>query len=126
MGRSFRLPHADTYDLHERTGGSGVKLAEPQRPNVIDKIGFGGRFGLRPEFVPDETTPEMPSPPGSELPGTFIFQALRQRPGLQLESTKPPLRSSLSITLNCQTGINARLHLDGAAICHVVANPRPP
>jgi uncharacterized protein (TIGR03435 family) len=56
--------------------------------SVIDKTGFAGRFDLQLDFVPDETTPALPPPPpGVEMPGPSISQALR-RLGLQLESTK--------------------------------------
>ena len=60
--------------------------------SVIDKTGFTGLFDLRLEFVTDETTPAMPPPPpGSDMPGPSISQALRQQLGLQLESTKGPV-----------------------------------
>jgi uncharacterized protein (TIGR03435 family) len=59
---------------------------------VIDKTGFTGLFDLRLDFVPDETTPAMPPPPpGTDMPGPSIAQALRQQLGLQLESTKGPV-----------------------------------
>jgi uncharacterized protein (TIGR03435 family) len=59
---------------------------------VIDKTEFGGRFDLQLNFVADETTPAMPPPPpGSEMPGPSISQALHQQLGLQLESTKGPV-----------------------------------
>ena len=57
--------------------------------SVIDRTGFAGVFDLQLDFVTDETTPTMPPPPpGSEMPGPSIAQALRQQLGLQLESTK--------------------------------------
>ena len=60
--------------------------------SVIDKTGFGGRFDLQLDFVTDETTPAMPPPPpGSEIPGPSLAQALRPQLGLQLESTKAPV-----------------------------------
>jgi uncharacterized protein (TIGR03435 family) len=60
--------------------------------NVIDKTGFGGRFDLQLDFVTDESTPAMPPPPpGSDMPGPSISQALRRQLGLQLESTKAPV-----------------------------------
>jgi len=60
--------------------------------SVIDKTGFAGRFDLQLDFIPDESTPAMPPPPpGSDMPGPSILQALRQQLGLQLESTKGPV-----------------------------------
>ena len=57
--------------------------------SVSDKTGFTGLFDLRLEFVTDESTPAMPPPPpGSDMPGPSIAQALRQQLGLQLETTK--------------------------------------
>ena len=59
--------------------------------SVIDKTGFTGRFDLQLDFVPDESTPAMPPPPpGSDMPGPSLSQALHQL-GLQLESTKGPV-----------------------------------
>jgi uncharacterized protein (TIGR03435 family) len=60
--------------------------------SVIDKTGFTGLFDLQLDFVADETTPAMPPPPpGSDMPGPSISQALRQQLGLQLESTRGPV-----------------------------------
>ena len=60
--------------------------------SVIDRTGFLGRFDLQLDFVADETTPAMPPPPpGSEMPGRSISQALREQLGLQLEPTKGPV-----------------------------------
>lgn len=60
--------------------------------SVIDKTGFAGLFDLQLDFVADETTPAMPPPPpGSDMPGPSLPQALRQQLGLQLESTKGPV-----------------------------------
>jgi len=60
--------------------------------SVIDKTGFTGLFDLQLDFVADETTPAMPPPPpGSEMPGPSIAQALRQQLGMQLDSTKAPV-----------------------------------
>jgi uncharacterized protein (TIGR03435 family) len=60
--------------------------------SVIDKTGFAGLFDVQVDFVADESTPAMPPPPpGSDLPGPSISQALRQQLGLQLESTKGPV-----------------------------------
>jgi uncharacterized protein (TIGR03435 family) len=60
--------------------------------SVIDKTGFGQRFDLQLDFVTDESTPAMPPPPpGSDMPGPSISQALRRQLGLQLESTKGPV-----------------------------------
>lgn len=60
--------------------------------SVIDKTGFTGLFDLRLDFVADETTPAMPPPPpGTDMPGPSILQAIRQQLGLQLESTKGPV-----------------------------------
>jgi uncharacterized protein (TIGR03435 family) len=60
--------------------------------SVIDKTGFGERFDLQLDFVADETTPAMPPPPpGSDMPGPSISQALRRQLGLELESTKGPV-----------------------------------
>jgi uncharacterized protein (TIGR03435 family) len=58
---------------------------------VIDNTGYTGLFDLRIHFVPDASTPAMPPPPpGSDVPGPSLPQALRQL-GLQLESTKGPV-----------------------------------
>ena len=60
--------------------------------SVIDKTGFTGLFDLQLDFVADETTPAMPPPPpGADMPGPSLAQALRQQLGLQLESTKGPV-----------------------------------
>jgi uncharacterized protein (TIGR03435 family) len=60
--------------------------------SVIDKTGFMGLFDLQVQFVPDETTPAMPPPPpGSDVSGISLPQALREQLGLQLESTKGPV-----------------------------------
>ena len=82
-----------------RMQGGGIAMPELVRMlslmlgrSVIDKTGFGGRFDLQLDFVADETTPAMPPPPpGSDMPGPSISQALRQQLGLQLESTKGPV-----------------------------------
>ena len=59
---------------------------------VVDRTGFTGRFDLQLDFAADENTPSLPPPPpGVELPGPSIAQALRQRLGLQLESTRAPV-----------------------------------
>jgi uncharacterized protein (TIGR03435 family) len=87
----------------EPTGArmQGGKIATPELVrmlslalgrSVIDKTGFTGLFDLKLDFVADETTPTMPPPPpGSEMPGLSLSQALRQQLGLQLESTKGPV-----------------------------------
>jgi bla regulator protein BlaR1 len=60
--------------------------------SVLDKTGFTAPFDLQLDFVPDETTPAMPPPPpGSDMPGVSIAQALQQQLGLRLESTKGPV-----------------------------------
>ena len=79
----------------------GAKIAMPELVrrlslmldrSVIDKTGFTGLFDLQLDFVADETTPAMPPPPpGSDMPGPSISQALRQQLGLQLESTRGPV-----------------------------------
>ena len=79
----------------------GAKMAMPEFArklslildrSVIDKTGFTGLFDLRLDFVTDETTPAMPPPPpGSDMPGPSLAQALRQQLGLQLESTSGPV-----------------------------------
>jgi uncharacterized protein (TIGR03435 family) len=59
---------------------------------VIDKTGFTGLFDLQLDFVADEATPAMPPPPpGSEISGPSLPQALRQQLGLQLEPAKGPV-----------------------------------
>ena len=82
-----------------RMQGGGIAMPELVRMlsmvlgrSVIDKTGFRERFDLQLDFVADETTPAMPPPPpGSDMPGPSISQALRQQLGLQLESTKGPV-----------------------------------
>lgn len=79
----------------------GEKIAMPELArklslildrSVIDKTGFTGLFDLQLDFVADETTPAMPPPPpGSDMPGPSISQALQQQLGLRLESTKGPV-----------------------------------
>ena len=60
--------------------------------SVMDKTGFTGLFDLQLDFVADESTPAMPPPPpGSDIQGPSLPQALRQQLGLQLESTKGPM-----------------------------------
>jgi uncharacterized protein (TIGR03435 family) len=76
----------------------GAKIAMPELvrklslmldQSVIDKTGFTALFDLQLDFVADETTPAMPPPPpGSDMPGPSLQQALRQQLGLQLESTR--------------------------------------
>ena len=59
---------------------------------MVDKTGFTGLFDLQLDFLPDETTPEMPPPPpNSDISGPSIPEALRRQLGLQLESTKGPV-----------------------------------
>jgi uncharacterized protein (TIGR03435 family) len=60
--------------------------------SVVDKTGFTGLFDLQLGFVPDDTTPAIPPPPpGTDMPGPSLAQALRQQLGLQLESAKGPV-----------------------------------
>jgi uncharacterized protein (TIGR03435 family) len=60
--------------------------------SVIDRTGFTGLFDLQLDFLPDDTTPSMPPPPpGSDITGVSIAQALRQQLGLRLQSTKGPV-----------------------------------
>jgi uncharacterized protein (TIGR03435 family) len=60
--------------------------------SVIDRTGFRGLFDLQLDFVPDDTTPSMPPPPpGSDITGVSIAQALQQQLGLRLESTRGPV-----------------------------------
>ncbi len=87
----------------ERSGPriEGGKIAMPELVrmlsgvldrSVIDKTGFTGLFDLQLDFVADETTPVLPPPPpGSDMPGPSISQALRDQLGLRLESTKGPV-----------------------------------
>jgi uncharacterized protein (TIGR03435 family) len=58
---------------------------------VIDKTGFTALFDAQLDFVPDETTPAMPPPPGSPVSGVSLAQALQQQLGLRLESAKGPV-----------------------------------
>lgn len=60
--------------------------------SVIGETKFKGRFDLQLHFVADEMTPALPAPPpGSQVQGLTISQALRQQLGLQLESAKGPV-----------------------------------
>ena len=59
---------------------------------VIDRTGVDGRFDLRAEFAPDETTPGLRSraffaPPdgGAAVPGAPILNALEKQAGLHFE-----------------------------------------
>lgn len=82
-----------------RMQGGGIAMPELVRilslvlgRTVIDKTGFPARFDLQLDFVTDESTPATPPPPpGSDIPGPSIFQALRRQLGLQLEATKSPV-----------------------------------
>ena len=63
---------------------------------VVDKTGFTGRFDVRLDFLPDETTVAMPPPPpevaaslASQSP--TILTALQEQLGLRLESGKGPV-----------------------------------
>jgi uncharacterized protein (TIGR03435 family) len=59
---------------------------------VIDKTGFTELFDVRLDFLPDETTPALPPPPGAaDDPGASILIALQEQLGLKLESTKGPV-----------------------------------
>jgi uncharacterized protein (TIGR03435 family) len=67
-------------------------LSRVLRRSVIDRTGFTGLFDLQLDFVPDDTTPSMPPPPpGSDITGVSVAQALQQQLGLRLESTKGPV-----------------------------------
>ena len=82
-----------------RMQGGGIAMPELVRMlslvlgrSVIDKTGFAARFDLQLDFITDESTPAMPPPPpGSDMPGPSLSQALRRQLGLQLESTKAPV-----------------------------------
>ncbi len=59
---------------------------------VLDRSGFTAQFDVKLEFVPDETTPGLPPPPGGsfDTPGPSIFSAIQQQLRLRLESTRGP------------------------------------
>jgi uncharacterized protein (TIGR03435 family) len=60
--------------------------------SVLDRTGFTALFDVQLDFVPDETTPAMPSPPpGSGISGISLAQALQEQLGLRLEPTKGPV-----------------------------------
>ena len=94
VGSAPRLPGGGA-----RLHGQKIAMAELVRKlslvlgqSVIDQTGFTGLFDLQLDFVTDENTPAMPPPPpGSDMPGPSLPQALRQQLGLQLESTKGPV-----------------------------------
>jgi uncharacterized protein (TIGR03435 family) len=59
---------------------------------VIDNTGVVDLFDVQLDFVPDETTPTMPSPPpGTPISGVTITTALQQQLGLRLESRRGPV-----------------------------------
>jgi uncharacterized protein (TIGR03435 family) len=62
--------------------------------SVIDQTGFTGLFDLQLDFVPDDTTPSLPPPPPNSgtSDGVSIVQALQQRLGLRLQSTRGPVQ----------------------------------
>jgi uncharacterized protein (TIGR03435 family) len=61
---------------------------------VTDQTGFSGVFDVKLDFLPDDTTPGLPSPPpgaiAAETASPSIFTAIQQL-GLRLESTKGPV-----------------------------------
>ncbi len=60
--------------------------------SVVDRTGFTGSFNMRVTFVADESTPALPPPPpGSNLSGAPLPQALQQQLGLRLEPAKGPV-----------------------------------
>ena len=65
-------------------------LSLMERP-VINRTGIEGRFDLRLEFAPDESTPGMRLPPSDDPPGApSVFQAIQQQLGLKLEPARGP------------------------------------
>ena len=66
---------------------------------VINKTNIQGKFDLRFEFAPDQTTPALlpggnyplaAGPLEASLPGPSIFTAIQEQTGLKLEPAKGP------------------------------------
>jgi uncharacterized protein (TIGR03435 family) len=84
-----------------RMMGGNVAMAEFTRVlstalgrTVIDKTGFTAHFDVQLNFVPDETTAALPSPPPGAQPdgnNPSILVALQEQLGLRLESAKGPV-----------------------------------
>ncbi len=84
-----------------RMHGGKVPMAEFVRVlsrvlgrTVTDQTGFSGIFDINLNFLPDDSTSGLPSPPPGAIPSEIaspsIFSAIQQL-GLRLESTKGPV-----------------------------------
>ena len=62
---------------------------------VVDRTGFTGLFDVRLDFLPDESTPNVPPPPPDAASfnamSPSIFSALPEQLGLRLEAAKGPV-----------------------------------
>jgi uncharacterized protein (TIGR03435 family) len=62
---------------------------------VVDRTGITGLFDVRLDFLPDDSTPNMPPPPpgaaSSDAMSPSIFSALPEQLGLRLASAKGPV-----------------------------------
>jgi uncharacterized protein (TIGR03435 family) len=62
---------------------------------VVDRTGFTGLFDVRLDFLPDDSTPNMPPPPpgaaSSDAMSPSIFSALPEQLGLRLASAEGPV-----------------------------------
>jgi uncharacterized protein (TIGR03435 family) len=59
---------------------------------VIDRTGYAGHFDMQLDFVPGALTEAVPPPPpGANISGQSITNALREQYGIQLDPAKGPV-----------------------------------